>query len=66
MQSDSDFFFMFFWLEPKEPKIQEKKMRSAFFSAPRTRTGWTVVIFLRYRKGRLKTLLRVIDSNWRR
>ena len=32
------YFLMFFWLEPKEPKVQEKTMRSAVFSGQRTKT----------------------------
>ena len=37
-QSDSDLylisFLLFFWLEPKEPKIQGKHQRSAGFAGP--------------------------------
>jgi len=31
-----NYFFMFFWLEPKEPKIQGKTNGSARFSGQRT------------------------------
>ena len=34
----SHFFCMFFWLEPKEPKVQEKTNGSARFFGPRTET----------------------------
>ena len=40
------FSFMFFWLEPKEPKVQGKHQRSAGFAGPTH--GKTLIIYMSF------------------
>ena len=60
------FSFMFFWLEPKEPKVQGKHRRSAGFAGPAHRK--TLIIYMSFfiPSGRTKTRLRNMRSNGRR